>query len=899
MKWNFLLLLSIIFVTLNAVSIYDIQYTTTAGDGTYPSTYAGTIVSTSGICTGIDFNDGSGYFISMPEGGAWKSIFVYDSSHNPTPGDLIEITGQVWEYRGWTEFRNLTAYNLVSSNNPLPPVLNLTTQQINEEPYESVLAKVSNATCTEGFNQYDEWLVNDGSGNAKIDGGFFDQDTISEFAQIGVVFTSITGIISYSYNEFRLNPRNAQEVITSSDFVSVTIPSLEADINSAVSIPLNTSNIALGQGFTSFSFNFYYDPNIISYTGYDQTNTLSSTGNVIISNQIPGSFHLQFVSNGILTGSGALIKFNFMTQGFGTSPLNAEAFQFNETPITVIPGQIIVNPPAGVEYPDTVTVIQQPLPNIPVITVPGEQFIINCSAPSNTTGWTASLQRKSSTINMPVNTAVYSTNPPRWVIQVTAPNVPLYELYDLKITANGGISDVSKHSVQIIPTRKTNYYFVHITDTHTPTHTFWPEDGYDTDSTETEDLREVIRDINIIRPEFVLLTGDLVNQGENEDLENLHWFSKAQRLLLELEVPLYLVSGNHDIGGWDSQPPSDGTARRDWWKFFGWAWLTNTSTANTYHTQDYSFNYGQLHFTGLESYINYDNWLPNIYGEQSFTQQQIQWLQNDLNNNPTATKVLFYHDDFSNQINLNSLGVSMALWGHIHADQGSITQAPYSLATEATCDGARAYRVIRANGAQLQPYATVSAGPSGSQIQVSFFPSNYGIADSVRATLVNNQPLTFENSLVKFIMPAGNAEYDVAGGIIDQIDRTATNNTVYVRANLINNQTTYVSLWDQAHAVNDQTDLPQPLIVSSAYPNPFTSSTQISIKSEVPVKITVDVFNIKGELIRSLYKNKAGETLSLQWNGRNNKGQVCQSGIYFIKVRSANQTQVIKTLFLK
>ena len=898
MKFFWFLLFSLATCFLGAISIYDIQYTTSIGEGTYPSPHAGENVSTSGICIGSAYSNSAGYFLSMPEGGAWKSIYVYDSAHSPAVGSEIQLSGQVWEYHGWTELRTITSYQVLSTNNPLPNPVNITSNQVNDESFESVLVKVANINCTQGLDEYDQWLVNDGSGDAMVAGGFFDQSTLSSVIQAGTQFSSITGITSYSYNTFRINPRNEADIVQDPNAVTVSIPSQEADINTEIIIPLNVSQLSMEQHFSSYHFHFAYTPTILQFLGYDSQNTLSSIGTVNITNQTASGFQIQFSSNGFLIGSGQLLKLRFMVHGYGTSDLLATQFFFNDTEVTVIQGQVTIHQPAGEEHPDTITVIQRPLPNITSIVVPGEQLTIECVAPATTTGWTSSLHRKNESIDMTVNDATFSNNPNRWVIHATVPNIPLFEMYDLAVSASGGIADMSKHSVQVVPSRKSNYYFAHVTDLHMPTHIFWPDAGYDTDSTETVDFREVIKDLNIIRPEFVLLTGDLVNQGENEDLDNLHWYSKAQRLLMELEVPVYVVAGNHDLGGWTDEPPTDGTARRDWWKFFGWSWLNNASTSYAYHTQDYSFDYGPIHYVGMEAYLNYDGWESNIYGDQSFTTQQMQWLQNDLNSTTNSAKVLFYHYDYSDQIDLNALGVNMALWGHIHSDQGSINQTPYNLATAATCDGERAYRIIRVNNTQLQPYATLNAGSTGNQIQLNFYPSNVGAADSVTATLVNNQPLSFENSLIKFNMPPGNANYSVSTGTIEQIDRTSAMNTCYVNVNVLNNQTLTVSLWNSSTAINDNTN-PSLLYVSTAYPNPFMHNTSINVKANPSSIINVSIYNVKGERVNTLTRNanKSGYTTAV-WNGLNQAGKPCQNGVYFIKFSTSNSSKTIKTLLL-
>jgi 3',5'-cyclic AMP phosphodiesterase CpdA len=99
------------------------------------------------------------------------------------------------------------------------------------------------------------------------------------------------------------------------------------------------------------------------------------------------------------------------------------------------------------------------------------------------------------------------------------------------------------------------------------------------------DLWSLIEDFEILNPEFVLLTGDVVNEGELEDYMGLRCYSRAKNIISEFSVPVYVGGGNHDLGGWDDTPPPDGTARRDWWRFFGWKHLDQTSGPGPF-TQD-------------------------------------------------------------------------------------------------------------------------------------------------------------------------------------------------------------------------------------------------------------------------------------------------------------------------
>jgi predicted MPP superfamily phosphohydrolase len=447
---------------------------------------------------------------------------------------------------------------------------------------------------------------------------------------------------------------------------------------------------------------------------------------------------------------------------------------------------IAIGVPAGAVAPgDTLTVIQRPLVNMPAIVTPGGTLTIECEASPTASGWAAALLRGPVTIPLTIQSSTYDPSNLWWKIQALVPAVPVYELYDLVVTANGGVVDTTLNAVRVIPQYRGDYYFIQITDTHLPTELYYYEPGADTDSSSIVDLREIIRDVNIINPEFVVITGDFINEGELEDYLSKRYFSRAQRLLTEFEVPVYLTSGNHDIGGWTDTPPPDGTARQNWWKFFGWKRLNNPPAGAPYYTQDYSFDYGPTHYVGLEAYLNYDGWRSNIYGSQSFTSAQMQWLTANLSAASGSTeRVLFYHSDFSNQINLTSLGVGLTLSGHTHSNTED-SSYPYKIVTNNACRGERSYRMVRVSNGVLQPQATMSAGGTGTNLNVAFSPANNGTNYSVTANITNNINQRFEHGQLRFVMPNEPGNISVTGGTLLQVDTSGLHAVCYVGVDIL------------------------------------------------------------------------------------------------------------------
>ncbi len=88
----------------------------------------------------------------------------------------------------------------------------------------------------------------------------------------------------------------------------------------------------------------------------------------------------------------------------------------------------------------------------------------------------------------------------------------------------------------------------------------------------------------------------------------------------------------------------------------------------------------------------------------------------------------------------------------------------------------------------------------------------------------------------------------------------------------------------------------------SVYPNPFNPQTNISF--EIPEDaqgspVTVDVFNVRGQKVRSLYKGvPAGAKTSLVWNGTDDNGRNVGSGVYYTMVLSSGRSPLVKKIVL-
>jgi len=186
-------------------SIYEIQYTT---DPSGDSPYVGDTVTTSGIVTAV-FSYKHGFFIEEKPAGAWKGIYVY-MGYSWTPdisiGDSLEVTGKIQEYYNMTEFDTTTTYTLLGHTTP-PLSMTVATGNAGQEEYESVLLFLNDAVCTNDSLGYWEWLVNDGSGDFRIDNW-----GVNYRPNLGDTF-DITGIQVYDWGNFKLEPRDSSDIV--------------------------------------------------------------------------------------------------------------------------------------------------------------------------------------------------------------------------------------------------------------------------------------------------------------------------------------------------------------------------------------------------------------------------------------------------------------------------------------------------------------------------------------------------------------------------------------------------------------------------------------------------------------------------------------------------------------
>ncbi|MHB1688359.1 MAG: FlgD immunoglobulin-like domain containing protein [Ignavibacteriaceae bacterium] len=95
-------------------------------------------------------------------------------------------------------------------------------------------------------------------------------------------------------------------------------------------------------------------------------------------------------------------------------------------------------------------------------------------------------------------------------------------------------------------------------------------------------------------------------------------------------------------------------------------------------------------------------------------------------------------------------------------------------------------------------------------------------------------------------------------------------------------------------------NLPSQYQLQQNYPNPFNPTTTIQYSLVQPGEIRLGVYNMLGQLVRTLVDDvQSAGTHSIIWDGSNNAGQKVSSGIYLYQLTAGNFVSVKKMIMLK
>lgn len=91
--------------------------------------------------------------------------------------------------------------------------------------------------------------------------------------------------------------------------------------------------------------------------------------------------------------------------------------------------------------------------------------------------------------------------------------------------------------------------------------------------------------------------------------------------------------------------------------------------------------------------------------------------------------------------------------------------------------------------------------------------------------------------------------------------------------------------------ISDASGAPRVNRLDGNFPNPFNPQTTIRFSAASAGKVTVRIFNVGGQLVRTLSTKAETGANEVRWNGRRNDGTPLASGVYFYKVKFADGSE--------
>jgi PKD repeat protein len=88
----------------------------------------------------------------------------------------------------------------------------------------------------------------------------------------------------------------------------------------------------------------------------------------------------------------------------------------------------------------------------------------------------------------------------------------------------------------------------------------------------------------------------------------------------------------------------------------------------------------------------------------------------------------------------------------------------------------------------------------------------------------------------------------------------------------------------------------------STFPNPFNPQTSIALsitEADKTLPVSVKIYNLKGQLVKTIVDNEVVTNTAFVWNGTDNNGNNTSTGMYFIKMDTASSSVSNKVLLLK
>jgi hypothetical protein len=340
----------------------------------------------------------------------------------------------------------------------------------------------------------------------------------------------------------------------------------------------------------------------------------------------------------------------------------------------------------------------------PLISMNASTINMEIKAPATATNWYLALDGVGDTIEPTVDPA-YSAANDIWTLTFTAPSQ--IGLYDVNISAsiNGHERyDWEPNSLKLVDEIKSQYKFVVIADPQ------FHRDGsagyaYRNEETGLGNFTDVLKELNILNPEFILCVGDLTEWTDEVALLN---YRKWCDLYLD-NIPIISLIGNHgDFEGTASTGVYEwGSGQGIWENIIG-------PTSGIFYYGTHAFIRGDSHSRGFndakdDGIINY-NFVMSALDQVASADMKFLMLHHPLAKYGNPSEEVIQSDTERNAIisKLQDIGATAHFHGHLHADKYDKTGSVHQIGTTEAVGDNPGYRVVNIANNEMMNFSYVS-----------------------------------------------------------------------------------------------------------------------------------------------------------------------------------------------
>ncbi len=390
------------------------------------------------------------------------------------------------------------------------------------------------------------------------------------------------------------------------------------------------------------------------------------------------------------------------------------------------------------------------------------------------------------------------------------------ELYDLFIYSGGEVH-LSRKSVKVVRQFNPQHSFIHISDLHISRE--WvgtAEDGY---AKELELLDKFVEVANIIAPDFVIVTGDVIHHYTRVNADSVGWggdklYDAGQPPLVEekyrnyydgakgmfgvhgINSPVFSLPGNHD--------------------FYGMSKYDHIATASQWNQfcgeRVYGFSYGETRVIAADDYLGdpvFD--IPDSAPMSGLQGKKLESFLQEAGHG--KLRIMAQHrPDRIDTAFINKHKINILLNGHRHNPYEEKLGATPTLSTRpgTVCRSGEInrweetlgfFRIFYINGDNFEhtvplrfcknptaPYDKLELN-----LTLDFLKPNDGTSRTNEAVLKNMFDVDLPKCKIRFVMKKG--KYKVDGGAISQVIETAKLTVVDVFTDIGSNENKQVKIY--------------------------------------------------------------------------------------------------------